>query len=69
MTVDRSASVEEDRAEVDRIRLLVREASELRLSDDLMVAMAASRVVVIMTDLLSEVAPFEVSGPWHQLTS
>lgn len=62
MTADNPVTVE-----VDRLRFLVHEASDLRLSNNLMVASAARRVAVILTDLLTELAPVEFPGPWQSV--
>jgi hypothetical protein len=51
--------------ELARLRQVARQAQELSHSEHLMVAMAAERVSVIIVELLSEVSPFEFSGPWQ----
>jgi hypothetical protein len=43
---------------------MAREASDLRLSENVMVARGAERVRIILMELLTEIAPFEFSGPW-----
>lgn len=51
--------------EIDEVMMMVQRAHALANSEDVMVARAATRVAVVLTELLIDIAPRQVVGPWQ----
>ncbi|MFC4945780.1 hypothetical protein [Pseudonocardia sp. GCM10023141] len=54
--------------EVELVRSMIRDATALGGIDGVQTALAGGRVRAILVELLMEIAPHEIQGPWQDVT-